>query len=241
MKNIKTKIVVFISTILVGFLIATNYNIEGSSSTLSLNTKEYQNAVETKNNLTKQVASLRQINSETQVKVNEYNNSDTDNVKILEDMRMQVADYGGLTGINEVKGPGLVITINDGSINEKEDDRSTMLKKYLHDADMAFVLNEVRYAGAQAIAINNYRISPLTGVNCYGPYLIFEDKTVEYAPFNVYVIGNPETLKASLFEQGSFLNQLLIRGLSVEVAIKDEITMPASNIGNMEYAKEYIK
>ena len=87
MKNIKAKIVVFISTILVGFLIATNYNFQGSSSTLNLNAKEYQNAVETKNNLTKQVASLRQINSETKNKVNKYNNSDIDNVKILEDMK----------------------------------------------------------------------------------------------------------------------------------------------------------
>jgi len=240
MKNIKAKIVVFFSTILVGFLIATNYNFQGSSSNLKLNAKEYQNAIETKNNLIKQVASLRQINSDTKTKVDKYNNSDIDNVKILEDMKMQVADYGRLTGLNEVKGPGLVITINDGSINKNEDTQSTTIQKYLHDADMARVLNEIRYAGAEAIAINKHRVSPLTGVNCDYAFLMFEDKTADYAPFNVYVIGNPETLKASLFQQGSFLNQLLIRGLSVEVEIKAEITMPAANIGQMEYAKEYI-
>ena len=114
------------------------------------------------------------------------------------------------------------------------------LKKYLHDTDMARVLNEIRYAGAEAIAINKHRISPRTGVNCDYAFLMFEDETTEYAPFNIYVIGDPETLKASLFQQGSFLNQLLIRGLSVEVEVKDEITMPAANIGQMENAKEYI-
>jgi uncharacterized protein YlxW (UPF0749 family) len=205
-----------------------------------LNAKEYQNAIETKNNLIKQVASLRQINSETQLKVDKYNNSDIDNVKILEDMKMQIADYGRLTGLNEVKGPGLIITINDGSINKSEDTESIARRKYLHDIDMAIVLNEIRYAGAEAIAINKHRISSLTAVSCTYAFLGFEDKTTEYAPFNVYAIGNPETLKASLFQQGSFLNQLLIRGLSVEVEVKDEITMPASNIGLMEYAKEYI-
>ncbi|HEY5524426.1 MAG TPA: DUF881 domain-containing protein [Clostridium sp.] len=240
MKNIKAKIVVFFSTILVGFLIATNYNFQGSSSSLKLNVKEYQNAIETKNNLIKQVASLRQINSDTKTKVDKYNNSDIDNVKILEDMKMQVADYGRLTGLNEVRGPGLVITINDGSINKDEDTQSIARQKYLHDADMARVLNEIRYAGAEAIAINKHRVSPLTGVNCDYAFLMFNDDTTGYAPFNVYAIGNPETLKASLVQQGSFLNQLLSRGLSVEVEIKAEITMPAANIGPMEYAKEYI-
>lgn len=240
MKNVKTKIVVLVSTILVGFLIATNYNFEGSSSTLNLNAREYKNAIEAKNNLTKQVASLRQINNETQIKVDEYSNSDLNNIEILENMKGQVADYGMLTGLNEVKGPGLIITINDGNINKSEDTESIIWRKYLHDIDMAIVLNEVRYAGAESISINKHRISPLSGVICKYAFLGFEDETTEYAPFNVYAIGNPETLKASLFQEGSFLNQLLIRGLSVEVKIKDEITMPATNKEQLKYTKEYI-
>lgn len=240
MKNIKAKIVVLISTILVGFLIATNYNFEGSNSSFNLNAKEYLNAIETKNNLIKEVSSLRQINSDRNDKINKYNNSDIDYVKIVEDMKSQVANYGMITGLNEVNGPGIIIIINDGVINSAEDSQREALSKVLHDNDMARVINEIRYAGAEAIAINNHRISPNTGVNCYGAFLKFEDDTIVYAPFNIYAIGNPDKLKASLFQQGSHLNKLLIRGLSVEVEIKDKIIMPAANIWEIGTAKEYI-
>jgi uncharacterized protein YlxW (UPF0749 family) len=243
MKSIKAKIVVLISTILVGFLIATNYNFEGSSSNSSfnLNAREYRNAIETKNNLTKQVASLRQINSETKAKVDQYNNLDIDYVKIVADMKEQVADYGRLTSLNEVKGPGIIITIKDGIIDNSEDAKTEVSNKIFHEIDMATVLSEIRYAGAEAISINNRRVSPTSAVSCYGVFLKFEDDTTTYAPFNVYIIGDPDTLKASLFQQGSHLKKLLIRGLSVEVEVKDEITMPAAmNTEQMEYAKEYI-
>jgi len=240
MKSIKAKIVVLISTILVGFLIATNYNFEGSSSSFNLNAKEYRNAIETKNNFTKEVASLRQINSETKAKVDKYNNSDTNYVEILEDMKGQVKDYGMLTGLNEVKGTGLIIIINDGVINLSEDTQIDVNSKTFHANDMARVLNEIRHAGAQAVAINNHRVSLITALECSGPFLKFEDDTTTYAPFNIYVIGNPDALKASLFQQKSHLNRLLSRGLSVEVEVKAEIIMPAAKSWTNETAEEYI-
>ena len=51
MKNIKAKVITFLSTVVLGFLIAGNFSFKGFNDSLRLNTKEYQDAVETKNKL----------------------------------------------------------------------------------------------------------------------------------------------------------------------------------------------
>lgn len=241
MKNKRAKIVVFISTIIVGFLIAGNFSFEGFDSSFQLNAKEYQNAIETKNNLLKDIGSLKSNNQEMKEKIDKYNNHDVDYGKILSDMKAQVHDYGMLTGLNEVSGTGVVITINDAIINNTYDSQQEMINKTLHDFDMFSLLNELKSAGAEAIAINDHRISPLTALTCKYAFLEFEDGDMVSAPFNIYAIGDSETMKTLLSQDGSYFKRLKIRGLSVKLQVKDNITLKAANISEMKYAEEYIK
>lgn len=235
----KGKIVLFLTTSLVGFLIALNFNFDRTSYKLELNTKEYQNAVETRNKLQKEVANLHEVNSSIQFQLNKYEHPGVDSEKVVQDMKGLTADYGMLTGLNECEGPGIVITIKDGSIFDS-DTKYEADRKVLHYTDMANVLNEIRFAGGEAISINNHRISPMTAVACQYAFIGFEDEDSEYAPFNIYVIGDPETLKASLLEQGSYINRLNIRGLSVDIEVKEKIKMPAANLRQMEDIDQYI-
>ena len=239
MKNIWAKVIVLISTIVIGFLIAGNFSFQGVQSSLQLSTKEYQKAVETKNTLMKQVNALSKSNEDIANKINEYNLNDGDHDKIIENMKSQVEFYGMLTGTNEVQGSGIIVTINDGIINNNDTEYS-MRNKILHDIDMALVLNDIRGAGAEAIAIRNHRITPLSAVACTYAFLGFDDDDTQYAPFYVYAIGDPESLKTTLLSKGSYLNLLKNRGLLVEVELSDKIIMPARSIRNMEYMTEYI-
>ncbi|MDS0527307.1 DUF881 domain-containing protein [Clostridium sp. SHJSY1] len=241
MKNERAKIVVFISTIIVGFLIAGNFSFEGFDSSFQLNAKEYQNAIETKNNLLKEIGSLKSNNKEVKEKIDKYNNHDIDYDKILNDMKDEVRDYGMLTGLNEVTGPGVVITVNDAIINNTYDSQEEMLNKTLHDFDMFSLLNELKSAGAEAISINNHRISPLTALTCKYAFLEFEDGDMVSAPFNIYAIGDQESMKTLISQDGSYFKRLKIRGLSVKLQVKDNITLKAANISEMKYAEEYIK
>lgn len=52
---------------------------------------------------------------------------------------------------------------------------------------------------------------------------------MEYAPFNIYAIGDPEKLKAALMEDGSHIKQLMIRKLNIEIETRNKITMPATS------------
>ncbi|MDI9216137.1 DUF881 domain-containing protein [Clostridium tertium] len=143
-------------------------------------------------------------------------------------MKNQLFDYGALSGITSVKGPGLVIEIKDGDIDRKLDADYEIWRKIFHENDLSMVLNELRNAGAEAITMNNHRILPNTGVKCYSAHIGFEDESSTYAPFYIYAIGNPEEMKAYLLAENGFIQKLIIRKIKVEIEVKDEIIIPAT-------------
>lgn len=101
---------------------------------------------------------------------------------------------------------------------------------------MALILNELRVAGAEAISVNNHRIVPWSGVICNWAFIGFDDGGMEYAPFNIYVIGDPEKLKAALLEDGSHVKELMFRKLYVDIQEIDQIIMPPTRAnGSVKY------
>ncbi|CDG01891.1 Putative uncharacterized protein [Clostridium chauvoei JF4335] len=200
---------------------------------VQLNAIEYKKAIDERNQLYKEVEGLREENYKNKEKMNSYNHDDKRQEKVFEDMKNQVKDYGMITGLSDVKGPGVVLKITDGDINLKQDTQFETWRKILHDSDMALVLNEARKAGGEAIAVNNHRVIPLTGVVCNWAFIGFDDDSMEYAPFYIYIIGDPEQLKTALLSEDSHIQKLILRELKVEIEIKDEITIPGT-IQNLE-------
>ena len=99
MKNKSAKIALFIGTLIVGILIAINFNFDGIASK-QLTAKEYQDAIEERTQLYKQISLLQKSNREFQEKIDKYKNDDKMNGKVVEDRRNQLGDYGMVTGLN---------------------------------------------------------------------------------------------------------------------------------------------
>jgi uncharacterized protein YlxW (UPF0749 family) len=236
MKNNKGFFFVFIATVILGALISMNFNLKGIQSYSQLNATEYQNAVEERAALYRDIGSLQEDNIEKKNKIRNYVQTDTKNDKILDDMKAQISDYKTFIGLNNVEGPGIILKINDGTTNALEENTDEINNKLLHDNDMALVLNELRVAGAEAISVNNHRIVPWSGVICNWAFLGFDDGSMEYAPFNIYAIGDPEKLKAALLEDGSHVKQLMFRKLYVNIQVVDKIIMPPTTANsNVKY------
>eukprot|EP00828_Plagiopyla_frontata_P045413 TRINITY_DN7764_c0_g1_i2.p1 TRINITY_DN7764_c0_g1~~TRINITY_DN7764_c0_g1_i2.p1 ORF type:complete len:515 (-),score=65.74 TRINITY_DN7764_c0_g1_i2:1501-3045(-) len=221
-------IFVFIASIIVGTLISINFDFKPIVSYTQLDSLEYQKAVEVRNNLYKDIDNIRDDNLEMRTTLSKYKRKGEQNIKILEDMKNKISDYELFTGVNSVEGPGIILKINDGYTNYKEQDTDEINSRLLHDNDMAYVLNELRNAGAQAISVNNHRVVPWSGVICKWAFIGFDDYDMESAPFNIYVIGDPEKLKAAILEDGSYINNLIIRKLSVNIQTSNNIIIPAS-------------
>lgn len=227
---------VFIATLSLGFLISINFNFDREQSYNSLNTMEYQGAIEERSRLYKEIGALKESNVDANRKINQYKQDDVKNDEILEDMKEQISDYGMFTGLSAVEGPGIILTLNDGITDVNNEGYEEVMSKLLHDSDMALVLNELRQAGAEAICVNNHRIVPWSGVVCAWAFIQFDDSSMESAPFKIYAIGDPEKLKAALLEDGSHVKQLMIKKLFVEIEESEKITMPAStSMGDVTY------
>lgn len=238
MKSNKGFFFVFIATIILGTLISMNFNFERIRSYSQLNSAEYQNAVEERAGLYKEIGNLKEDTLEKRSKISKYTSNYRKDDKILDDMKAQISDYEMFIGLNKVEGPGIVLTIKDGKTNPLEESTDEIDNKLLHYYDMELILNELRLAGAEAISVNNHRVVPWTGVVCSWAFMGFDDGGMEYAPFNIYVIGDPEKLKAALLEDGSHVKELIFRKLYVNIEKKDKITMPpttaSANIKYME-------
>ena len=238
MKKNKGSFFIFIAAMLLGLLISVNFNFDAITSHNELNTSQYQNAVEERTRLYKEISGLKENNIEIREKINQYMYDDEKNDKIVKDMKLQIKDYGMFTGSTEVEGSGIILTINDGATNLDEEGMSNVMSKLVHDSDMALIINELRQAGAEAICVNNRRIAPWSGVICAWAFLEFEDKEREYPPFKIYAIGDPEKLKAALLEEGSHVRELMVRKLFVQIEEKEKITMPSTDQGGSVFFME---
>lgn len=227
---------VFIAAIILGALISMNFNFQRIRSYSQLNSAEYQNAVEERAKLYKDIGNLKEDTLGKKSKINKYSNNYKKDDKILDDMKAQISDYEMFIGLNKVEGSGIVLTIKDGKANALEESPDEINNKLLHYYDMELILNELRLAGAEAISVNNHRIVPWTGVVCSWAFMGFEDGGMEYAPFNIYVIGDPEKLKAALLEDGSHIKELMFRKLYVKIEKIEKITMPPTTASaNVKY------
>ena len=236
MKKSRESFFIFIAAILLGLLISVNFNFDAITSHNELNASQYQNAVEERTRLYKEISDLKENNIESKEKIDKYMDYDEKNSKIVEDMKEQVKDYGMFTGSREVEGSGIILTIDDGTTNVTKENMSDVMSKLLHDSDMALIINELRQAGAEAICVNNHRIVPWSGAVCAWAFIQFEDGSRKSAPFKIYAIGDPETLKASLLKDGSHIRELMVRKLYVNIEESEKITMPAaSQNGNVSF------
>jgi uncharacterized protein YlxW (UPF0749 family) len=118
------------------------------------------------------------------------------------------------TGLDPVSGRGVTITVS-GPIEANA---------------VADLLNELRNAGAEAIAIGDIRVVAKTTVS--GPSGSLDvDGFLLGNPFRIRVIGKPETLVGSLTRAGGIIAQLAATDpsstLDVE-ATQDQMLLPAS-------------
>ncbi|MBS5948822.1 MAG: DUF881 domain-containing protein [Clostridium sp.] len=230
MKKLKGKFFILIASVFTGFLIINTMDMNNTSENIaSLNAVDYKKAVEERNKLYKEIEDIQNQNIEYEDKINEYKGTDPEKKKkLIENMKGQLIDYGGLSGITDVKGPGLIIKIQDADIDKILDTSFQINMKLFHEDDFSRTINEIRHAGAQAISINDHRVLPKTGVKCNWASIVFDDDSTTGAPFHIYAIGNPEEMKAYLLSDNSFIQNLLIRGIKVEIEEKEELIIPAT-------------
>ena len=127
-------------------------------------------------------------------------------------------------GVLPLEGPGISVTIDDSKRPNKPGDN---LNLYLiHDDDILKVINELWAAGAEAISINEQRLIASSEIRCAGPTLSVNN--TRYAPpYEVRVIGDPQTLENALKMRGGVVETLQFWGIQVTIKKQELVRVPA--------------
>lgn len=134
----------------------------------------------------------------------------------------KIKAFSGLKGL---EGQGVIVIINDGEreLNEFEDPNNVLV----HNMDVQNLVDDLRYAGAEAISINDQRfVFGKTEIQCTGPTIRINDE-VFAQPFIIKAIGDKHHLESAINAPGSFGQVLRQYGVFLEVYTSVNIEIPA--------------
>ncbi|MBO8128617.1 MAG: DUF881 domain-containing protein [Peptococcaceae bacterium] len=153
----------------------------------------------------------------------------------LAQLRQKVEVTRLQAGLAPVCGPGVEVVLKDSEIPIQPGQDPNLY--VLHDEDLLRVVNELRAAGAEALAINGERLLATSEIRCIGPTVLVNKTRRLVPPFVISAIGNPETMIKALEMPGGVLDILGFWGIRADVKKVPEIVIPAySGSTTLEYA-----
>lgn len=227
MRPHEASIFVFVACIIIGILISLNISFGKNTSRIFLNSMQYQEAYNNKMKLQKDINNLTQQYNEYYQKIRKYEQKGSNNSEIVNDMQKEADNNKMLLSETAVKGEGIKVTLRDG----KTDEASFTKYNLVHDSDVINVINDLRNAGAEAIAVNGHRITETSSIVC-GNAFIMINGIKEPVPFVIEAIGKKEALMSYIKKPENYIKYLTgpLRGLNVEIQENDEIDMPPVDI-----------
>jgi uncharacterized protein YlxW (UPF0749 family) len=134
------------------------------------------------------------------------------------------------TGLVDVKGPGITITLDDAPVRRPDTPLKWLI---IHDYDVRIILNDLKKAGAQAIAVNGERLVPMSEQVCAGPTILINGNR-HPVPYYIEAIGDPDVLYECI-SMSSKIAELNEFNISVEINKSKEIRIAKfSGVGNLD-------
>lgn len=164
---------------------------------------------------------------DTNKRIEEYNKTIEDNEAAADLIDDELTESNILVGKTDVYGEGVEVTLSDG-------DYSDVNASHLID-----LVNELRYAGAEAISINGIRILAMTDIVEMDSYILISLQRVQ-GPYVVKAIGDKDYMSTILQLKGSgFVD--ITSDINVSLAIKNKVEIPKYN-GELEieYMQEVV-
>lgn len=240
MKNNDATFFIFIASIIIGILITSNFNIQRKTSRVFLNAKQYQEDYSYRNTLVSEVNQLKSKYVDLLNKTSKFQKSNKTDNDIETELKEELAAAKLLSGETDVEGAGISIVIDDGTdkLNGITITSSADVSKIVHNYDLLGILNDLKFAGAEAISINGERIVSFSEVTCSGPFLYINGEEIP-SPYIINAIGNKDKLKDYMCANGNYINILsTIRGIRIKVKQYDNLKISRYK-GNISY--KYLK
>jgi uncharacterized protein YlxW (UPF0749 family) len=147
-------------------------------------------------------------------------------------------------GETAVSGPGVVVTLRDpaGPAASPSPGRGGTMPiitgNILTDRDVRSVVNELWTDGAEAIAVNDVRLTPTSAIRFAGEAVLVDFEPIT-SPYRITAIGNADLL-ATNFAQSAVASRYQtltgVRGIGFEFTDATKLSLPASAPVRVRYA-----
>lgn len=149
-----------------------------------------------------------------------------------------------LAGLTAVTGPGVIVTLRDAKKqpqkpNSMSDEmwQEATTDYLIHDANIRDVVNELKNAGAEAIAINDQRVINTTSIRCVGNNVHVNSVPTAGSPVIIKAIGLADLMQSGLLMRGGIKDHFVSAEM-IMVEKAESLTLPAySGATPLQYAK----
>ncbi len=234
-KKIKQKSIIML-TFLLGIILSIHMkSLNPSNTFVSL-----KSVKEMENQITLERIELENINKLITARKHDiasYELELKENGSINSVMENELKDLRITTGFESIKGSGIIVKLSD---SERElEDVENVDYLLVHDSDVLKIVNDLKIAGAEAIAINGERVISLSEMKCAGPTITINGSTYGQ-PFVIMAMGNQKNLEAAIKAPYAYANlRKLMDGINIDVSLEDEMVIPKYNRKiNFKYIKE---
>lgn len=220
-KGKKTMIVTIgISCFALACVMSMQFKIVNETDITSIETMREEELREELANWKEKYKEVEQQYEEVTDKIEEYKNkkeSDTETAQLIQN---ELNEANKLLGKTDIQGEGIEITITEA------DSEEFMRVKA---SDLLSIVNALKYAGAEAISINEERILPMTDiVDIQSTFIKINGQRI-LAPYVIKVIGNKSYLESALVGMGGYADRLKNIGHTVTITQKDDIVVKKYN------------
>lgn len=216
--NVMTYTLIAIVLFIFSMIISAQLNTVGNTDVISNGMREADLLAELSQ--TKTVyEDLKEDYEKSQEIVNEYKTQESSRDVLVASITEELDKANVLAGLVDVKGEGVVITIEDSNSTSID---LTVEAGLVHDTDLYAIINELRAAGAEAMSLNGQRIIVSTAIRCVGPTIQVNSVKVA-TPFYIKAIGNSSYLESALNIKGGIVDSLRSYGIQIKVEKQEDI------------------
>jgi len=143
-----------------------------------------------------------------------------------------------------VIGPGLEITVTDPGmtvdLSDVSKERVPGSQQVILDRDLQQVVNSLWVAGTEAVSVGGVRIGPNVTIRQAGGSILVDNQPIS-SPYVILAVGPPHSMQ-DIFDRSPGLHRLRLLetsyGVGANVSTSEALTLPASPIRDINFAKE---
>jgi uncharacterized protein YlxW (UPF0749 family) len=211
MRRPAAQLALFGLTLVLGFLVVVQFRTQAIAGGLAdLSETDLTTLIANLNTRNQQVAAEE---ADLRARREELRATGSEHSRLIVSLREELSRVRRWAGLEAVQGRGVRVVV-DGPVGANA----------LND-----LLNEIRATGAEAIAIEDVRITASDVVADLPDGIAVGNRTLS-SPVTVWVVGNPQVVTAALTRVGGIIGRIQVSQPEVSVAVVPEasVTLPAS-------------